>query len=600
MGIINVVLIFWIGAIVSYLLGKFSRILRNIFVFLTSLGGLSYFVFLYPNYYGTTLNLGFYTAYIGPISQISFLVGFIAISIGFLSMISGLAEERSDFYYFTTLLLIGAMVLFLHSKDFITLFFAFELVTLSSFFSIWEGDKRGAFKYIVWNVFGAYMLLSGIMVFYGYTHSFIISRFFTIPLSVEIIIFLLMFFGFAVKAALMPFHIWAPDAYKGSPHSFTPLLSGAVSKIGVYGYLIVMFYVFGSIFLGEKILQISLAYLGGITALFGGIYAVMQEDAKRLLAYSSVSQIGYVVAGFALATPLSISAGIFLFTGHAIFETLLFFTIASVAFRTGTTNLNELGGLIKKMPVSFIGLLFGIIALAGIPPTVGFPGKWMLYESLIIQNRVILAPIIFAASITAFLYSFRLVYSVFLGPLPERYKKNREAPYAFTIPIIILLIPLLIFGIFPGYILNFSNSTLSSIGLKGINYGLSYIITPLGKFNAGIVGIVFVAAFVLSFILYIIARRPKRVTQFDNYSAAEVIDYKVNYHYTSEFYKFLGREIAGFLRLRIEVFYNEIASFVGGVGEALRKIFTGDPRDYILYIGIVLLIFIIVYGGKVW
>lgn len=600
MTLFYILLILFVGGILTYLGAKISKHLGHAIAFTSSTLSLYFHSILYGKLYGFTIDIGLFKLHAVAFSPLSWLIGEIVVVIGFLSILASFKEKHSDFYYLSVQFLLAGMLLFVNAYDSITLFLSLELVTLFSFFGIWDGRKESAVKYLIWNLLGAYFIVAAIAILYRFTGSYFMNEVHYLGKAQKLVLFLLLFAGFAVKSALMPFHVWVKDAYRDSPHSFTALLSGAVSKIGIFGYFLIMFYTFAKFFIGAKYLQLTLAWLGGITALFAGIYATTKDDSKELLAYSSISQLGYVVAGIALATPLSISAGAFQFVGHAIFETLLFFTIASVAYRTGTTRMTELGGLIKKMPVSFIGLLFGIIALSGIPPTVGFPGKWMLYESFIIEGRILLAAVIFTASITAFLYSFRLVYSIFLGPLPSKYEDVKEAPFNFTFPIIVLLIPLLLFGVQPGIVLYYIDRFLSIFGIGKIEHSYSYIVTSLGKFNALYVGIVFAAAFVFAFIVYLLGGRTRKVHQFDNFTAGEVVDESHKLHYVDDFYLFLEREIKGFLKLRIESLYDWLSKFVDGLGDAVRRVYSGSHGDYIVYLGFTLLLLILIYGGKLW
>ncbi len=476
------------------------------------------------------------------------------------------------------------------------MFAAFEAITFLSFLPVWEKSREAALKYLLWNVFGAYLIFTGIALFHGIYGTFAIS-----PVSFSaraLAPFLLMFFGFAVKAALMPFHVWAPAAYSGSPDSFTPFFSGVVSKAGIFGYFLVIFKVFGSFFASSEIIRYFILYLGGLSALFAGIYAMFQRDAKKLLAYSSVSQLGYIAVAFFTLSPLSVAAGIFLFVSHAVFESLLFFVVAGVARETGTTDLSEMGGLVKKMPVAFAASLAGVFSVCGIPLTIGFPGKWMLYESLLARGNLLPTILVFAASLTAFLYSFKLIYSMFLGSLPAKFRNVGEISGGFSFPAVFLSTVSLLYGFFPGLILNFSDKILLELGFASIRHSRMSVFSSAGSFNLSPVVFVVVLSSILFLLIFLLSGKTRKVSQFDNYTSGEIIDEETSFHYASGFYRFIEREMEFFLRLKLDSFYGKFLKAAESVLSRSSSFFEGYPGNYIVWLGVFLVVLIFVSGWR--
>ncbi len=596
-------LIILITAILVLITATFSRTLSKI---LALAGSIAAPIYLFLNYkIGDTfiLNLKIYPMHFG-LTEIGWFFGIIIFSLFILFTIGSFYEGNSGTYYFFALMsLLGAAgVLF--AKDLITFFFFFETMSFFSFILVLKGKNEyapaAAFKYIVWSVAGGYSFLLAAFLIISKTHSVMISDISYIMGWTKYLIFVLLLVPFAVKSALMPFHLWAPEAYRNSKDSFTMFLSGGLSKLGIFGYFVAFLVMFGNLSNTGHTFTFGylFAWVGAITALFAGIYAFMQDDAKKLLAYSSISQLGYVAFGFGLSTFFSISASLFHALGHAVFESLLFLVVAGVYHRTKTTDMRKMGGLIKKMPLSFIGLLFGIIATAGIPPTIGFPSKWMLYEAAIIKGDLFLTGTIFLASITAFLYSFKLVHSIFLGKLHKEHENLKEAPLGYGFGTIVLLIPLFVFGIQPGIVLGKVYSIVKDFKMPDFSCTNSVVISKLGTFDARTIGLVMIIMFIVAFLIYLIGGKIYRSKQTDNYTAGEAIGEDFELHYSSEFYGFFRREFGGFLKLSWERILNKILDVVNILSDGLRSIYTGDGRAYLFYVILFLAIIAVFMKGR--
>ncbi|MGB9824578.1 MAG: proton-conducting transporter membrane subunit [Candidatus Hydrothermia bacterium] len=551
---------------------------------------------------GTELiNTGIF-AFSFSINPLSYFFTILIIVIFTIPMIASLHEELDGTFYLFSFLTAAFAIASVMANDLLTLFAAFELMSLASFLIVLRGylpdTHEIAFRYFMYSTFGAIFYLIGVFLKFYYSGNISFTDLSNLAVSQKILIFVTLALPFIIKIATMPFHNWAPDAYTTTPHSFTVFFSGGLSKVGVYGLAVLLLKIFPNLLRESFALSEILAWLGALTAALGGIFAFMSDDAKKLLAYSSISQLGYVLTGIALFTPYSFYAGIYHAVAHAVFESLLFLTVAGVIFRLGTSDLRKMGGLIKKMPVSFIGLLLGIIAGSGIPPTIGFAGKWLLYESAIMKGDLFLVSLLFFSSITAFLYSYKLVHSIFLGKLHKEHENVKEAPAGYVIGTIFLLIPLIYLGVFPGILMEKIYNFAAPVFGDSKFFTLDSVRTEIGFAKIPVAGITLISLFVISFLIYLISGKSYRARQEDNYTAGEWVDENFASHYAQEFYGFLRKAFGLVLKWRIEDLLKWLGNLIRLISEGLRRFYTGDARSYALYIIATFVIILFILGGR--
>ena len=214
-----------------------------------------------------------------------------------------------------------------------------------------------------------------------------------------------------IKAGGLGVHIWLPGTYAESDDDFSAVLSAVVSKASMFGLLLVAGLLGVRAEIGLNPAYV-LGWIGMLTAVLGAMMAIYQEDIKRLLAYSSMSQLGYIITAVALMSHLGWVAALYLAVNHFLFKAILFLAAAGVILRTGTRLMYRTGGLIKNMPFTFVAVLIGIIAMSGVPPLTGFGGKWLLFNALMDEGWYYLAALAFFSSAVAFLYLFRLIHSL--------------------------------------------------------------------------------------------------------------------------------------------------------------------------------------------
>jgi len=552
-----------------------------------------------------SFSIGMFTINWG-VTEYSQLFGLLIAVLSFFALIYSSAfmakKERLGYFYMNFMFSIGAMFGIVYSQDLISLFFFWEIMTWSSFMlTIYccEEAQSVGLKYFIFSAVGAYSILTAIVIIYSGIGSLQLSNIFAnfgvMSFAAKLAVTILLITGFGVKSAMMPLHVWAPDAYKMSPAPYTAIFSGALSKMGIFGIGLVLF----KLAAGQGFypyVQEILAWIGALTALFSTFYAIFQTDAKKLLAYSSIGQLGYIITGLAIGTPLSITAALFLTIMHGIFKSMLFLSVGAVYYRTGTTNMNEVSGLIRKMPYTFFTALFGIITVAGIPPLGGFAGKWMLYESLIQSNHYFLVIIIFFASTAAFLYLYRFIFSLFLGQEEKETEHVKEAPLRMIIPMLILAISTLVFGVFPGLLLKPISGAMSYLGNFQHAWETSVLFNNWGsEIDMNTIVSSIAGVFIIAWILITIKgyRRNRYVTTKDIHTSGEVPTENENLTYAVDFYKPFERALGSVLKPSVDKLYNYTGKLLEDSFEHLRYVYTGNGQTYAMYVmGFLLILFL--------
>ncbi len=470
-------------------------------------------------------------------------------------------------------------------------FMAWELMTLGSYFLVLRG-KNGRFpalSYMVFSSLGAYLLLVALAMipntFKGYP--LLIQTAF-IPMGE--IAGLLALLAFLIKLGAAGLHYWLPGAYSEADDESSSILSSVLSKAGVFGLMLVLLMFLGKIS-GNSISMVSLGWIGVATAFFGALMAVFQEDAKRLLAYSSMSQMGYIIAGFSLMSHLGWVSAVYLAINHLLFKALIFMAMAGVFLRTGTRNMYEMGGLIKKMPIAFISVLMGIIAVSGVPPLSGFGSKWFIYTSLIEQGRVLQAALAFFSSAISFLYLYKLIHTVFLGQAKPQLSNVKEAPIWLIIPQAIFIMAIMAISVFPNLITKPLSLAVGDFIAKpewlswdGYNMVLA---SPWlkGNWNGNLVMLVTMGVFMTPLIwLILVNAKAQKVKQFNIVYAAERPYKPWTTHVAYNMFAHYDKALGFLVKPRITGFYNGVAEWTHSFASTLSRLYTGNGQTYLLHI----------------
>jgi multicomponent Na+:H+ antiporter subunit D len=338
-------------------------------------------------------------------------------------------------YYALFLVMIAGMNGLVLSADLFNIYLFLEVAAVASYalvaFGLEPDELEASFKYLMLSVVASAFILIGIALIFGATGG---VDFGSVARGLQALddrvlvgfAAALFIMGFGLKAALMPFHAWLPDAHPSAPAPISAMLSGLLIKVsGVYALTRVFFNVFGL----TPALSSVLMYLAVFSIVAAALLALGQKDIKRMLAYSSISQVGYIVLGLGLGTPLGIAGGLFHVFNHALAKSLLFLNSGSIQQATGTRNLDEMGGLAKRMPVTAATNLVGAMSIAGVPPLNGFWSKLLIIMALVQAGRWGFAVVAVLASVLTLWYYLIIQRKAFFGKLDERWKAVKEAPF---------------------------------------------------------------------------------------------------------------------------------------------------------------------------
>lgn len=420
---------------------------------------------VWPYWFGDWGKNGIWAVGIGlGVDQLSLLLGLIVSLTTMLSSIYSIKYLADDGgkekYYPLFLLLTGSMMGFVLTGDFFNMFVMLEIMTfaaiaLVAFRNAKYQSIESAFKYIVIASIGSSLILLGTVLIYSKFHTLNIAQIGANlaghnydPVSIFALAMLLA--GYAVKAFLVPCHTWPPDAHMAAPSSISMILSSVMSKTGVYAIIRILYTMYQSMDLSS--MQQMMVFWGTITMVVGITMAILQNDFKRMLAFSSVSQIGYIMVGVGMSTELGVTAGVYHIVNHVVFKSLLFLCAGAVYIRAHTTNLNEVGGLAKKMPVTTTLFIIGMLSIGGIPPFNGFVSKWLIYKATFETGYVPVTVIALLCSVLSLATLLKAMQSIFFGQLPEKLKDVKEAPKSMLIPMGALGVLSLIGGLFPTFV----------------------------------------------------------------------------------------------------------------------------------------------------
>jgi multicomponent Na+:H+ antiporter subunit D len=386
------------------------------------------------------------------IAIVSFLL-WLAVSIYSISYI------KTDLvrYYSLLLILLGAVQGTVLAKDLINFYVFLEMTTVTTYFLIIHKRStvvlQAGYKYILMNLIGAFLILLSIILVYVDTGNYGVTGFVE---SSSFVAPLLFRGGCFIKAGAVQLHTWLPDAHPAAPSPVSAFLSGIVIKIGTYGIIRFIFPILNSdLYVNNfrELLSTLIIYIAVASMLIGVLLALAQTDVKRLLAYHSVSQIGYILLGIGLGTELGLAGGLYHMVNHAIFKGLLFLCMGAVIYSTGTRKLDNLGGLWKRMPITTSTCIIAALAISGIPPFNGFASKTVLAKAATDFSFVLKFVMIVTAALT-FASFFKLISYTFFGETKKQLITVKEVPLLMRLPMILLAILCVLLGINAQFVLD--------------------------------------------------------------------------------------------------------------------------------------------------
>lgn len=368
-------------------------------------------------------------------------------------------EHRFNFVNIALIALIGMNGIVI-VRDIFSLYVFLEITAVASFILIaFDKDPlalEGAFKYIILSAVATILMLSSVAILLlisGSSDFAAINSALKISSNSSFIMLAVALFscGLFIKAGLMPFHGWVPDAYASASAPVSVLLAGIVTKtVGVYALIRVVTAVFG---FGHSIGHVLLL-VGTVSIVVAALAALGQKDFKRMLAYSSISQVGYIIVGLGCGTPLGIAGAMFHLFNHAIFKSLLFVNAAAVESRTGTRDMEKMSGLAARMPVTGTTSVIGVLSAAGIPPLAGFWSKLIIVIALWTSGYHAVAGIAVLASVLTLAYFLSMQRNVFFGKIKQDFEHIKEAGFYLTFPAVLLAAIIIAVGVFFPFMLN--------------------------------------------------------------------------------------------------------------------------------------------------
>jgi multicomponent Na+:H+ antiporter subunit D len=365
-------------------------------------------------------------------------------------------EDRIPLFYTALILCMTGLLGIAITGDVFNVFVFLEISSLSAYALIAMGPDRRAltssYQYLIMGSSGATFIVIGIGLMYVMTGTLNMadlaqripavagSR--TIPVA-----FAFLTVGISLKLALFPLHLWLPNAYSYAPSTVTAFIASTATKVAVYMLLRFFFTIFGAAFSFDVMhLDRILTPLALVAILAMSLSAIYQGNAKRMLAYSSVAQIGYMVLGISLASVFGVAAGILHLFNHALIKGALFMAMGCVMYRVGSVRIEAMSGLGRTMPFTMAAFVLGGLSLIGVPLTVGFISKWYLVRAALEQGLWPIAVVVLVGSLLAVIYVWKVVEVAYFRPSPEDHG-IQEAPLSLLVPTWILVLANLYFGI---------------------------------------------------------------------------------------------------------------------------------------------------------
>ncbi len=500
-------------------------------------------------------------------------------------------------FYPSAMLMFAGLAMLVVAEDSFHFFAAWEFLTIGSYFMILRGknSEPHALSYIIFSLGGAFLILTGFALAAQGVVLFNLGSLAHVAAPIAPWVFLLLAIGFMTKTAAIGLHIWLPGAHAEAETDVSPMVSGILLKAGLFGLMVLLMNMGKQQLYGIELTYVML-WIGALTAFLGNLMAVFQEDAKRLLAYSSIGQMGYALFGLALMNQLGWLMALMFVINHYIYKSMLFLSVGGVAKRTGTRDMYKMGGLIAMMPLSFIAVLIGIIAVSGVPPLSGFGGRWIFYNAILSSEYRLPMMLIFISGPIAFLYLFRLIHTIFLGQLKDDHRQIKEAPFWIMLPQMIYVAALMVFAVVPGLLLRHVDAYLSpffaeSAARGGLNWQGLTITSDYGYWSPIPIMVIIAIIFALLFAwLVFVNRKAQKVKQFNIVYSAERPFRPETTHFAWNFFAPYRKAMGFLIQPFVTRFWETLTELLHTIADLFRRFYTGNGQTY----AIQLLAFVVV------
>lgn len=417
--------------------------------------------------------IGTYTAHL-RVDMLGVVMSGIFVGVGLAAAVYSIIYMKKETgvpLYFTLLLaMIGGMMGVVFAGDLFTLFVFWELMCISSYvlvaFNRGAGESvEAAFKYLIMSGAGSATVLLGISLIYGMSGTLnlegLASAFGqSLPDPWLLLASLLMLAGFGVKAAIVPLHTWLPDAHSAAPSPISALLSGVVIEVGVLALCRTCF----SVFIPVQAQWLSiLAVLSVLTMLVGNILPLVQSDVKRLLAYSSIGHVGYMLVGLSIGTQLALTGTFLHIFNHALMKGVAFLCAGAIIYRLETRQMDEMAGIGRRMPVTAVAFSISLLALLGLPPLNGFISELTLVTAAFQADYAWLGIIVILNSVLSSAFYLRVIKVILQPAKSERVKSAKEVPLAMLVPIVLMASMVVIFGLWPDPVMKLMQESAAGV-----------------------------------------------------------------------------------------------------------------------------------------
>lgn len=478
------------------------------------------------------------------------------------------ADLRRGFHPLMAVLLLSITSL-LRASTSLEFFYHWEIITLSSYFLI--AQRRDAHPYVLqfllFSLVSAFCLLAGFGIAANANGSTQLAAFATAGPDAAPA-FMLLAIGFLIKAGAVGVHVWLPGAYAEAEDDLSAMLSAVISKVAVFGLFMVTYLAIRS----EVGLEMAhvMGWIGMLTTIAGALMAFQQTDMKRMLGYSSMSQIGYIITAIALMSHLGWVTAFYLVANHLMVKGILFLAAAGVILSTGARLFEETGGLARRMPVSFAVVVIALISMSGLPPLAGFGGKWLLLSAMMDRGWYGLAIAGVVATFIGFLYMFRFAYSIFLGPRRQAHDAAREAPLPLLVSQLVLVAGICGLSFFPKLVMEPVSAAIDPYFASTLVWQRMSLEMIYAYWNPVPVmaGSVVVALFLL--VVFLLIYRSRRL--------------RSGPAGPTHFYRFYRAAFAPLVTPLANFIWDSVCGMVIGAADVTRRVYTGNGKTYALHV----------------
>jgi multicomponent Na+:H+ antiporter subunit D len=474
-----------VAAIPAVIAGMYSEKLRNwIAVLATFLSFILTLLMVPPILQGKTLNYVLLSAEVSPLpleymaDPLGVIVALAATFAWFLATVYSTEymkkEHAQNRYYFFWLLTAGATFGVFLTKNLFALFMSFEVLSIASWVLVIHAETKEAMdagkKYLFMGIAGGLFLLFGIIMTFTEAGTLDLTRIGLLGNRgiISQIIFYSYIIGFGVKAGMFPVHVWLPDAHPVAPSPASALLSGVMIKAGAYGIIRTIYNVFGPTLVRELGAHYVIAILASIGILLGSAVAIPQRNLKRMLAYSSIAMMGYIILGATFLTERGLEGSVLHLFAHVFMKNTLFLSAGALLFKLEKKEISDYVGIGRKMPITMLCFTIAALSMIGLPPFVGFISKWFLVlGALDIGGAafILFVIILLNSSLMNAVYYMPIVIAAFFGESEVESVEIDEAPLTMLAPMVLLALSIIIFGVLPNLPLALIRPAVAMLGL---------------------------------------------------------------------------------------------------------------------------------------